>query len=298
MSLLLNNKRNEWKGLYFWVHPRIPVLFGDDPKKISQRQRCRRNCVMMANMNIYHYTRFDSVESMLTNEGICIKAYHYSKYGDDDYAWTERIVTPIIADICAEKGWYFDPEDPVDPFLISFCKCENSNYMWDCFDRTSDGVALIFDRALIEEFACKDLDPDAFMDCIYTDNREEIRCFLLGLGRHNYIVESINDEQGDLKDISTFIIKPRYREEIECRYIIPHRKIISFSSDGNFSEEEIGKMDYREVVFPKEALVGIIISPQSDVEPEEILEILRQNDYNSDEVEVNKVQAPIGWDYI
>ena len=239
-------------------------------------------------MNIYHYTNFDSVKSMLTNEGINIKAYHYSKYGDEDYAWTERIVTPIIANICVDKGWYFEVEEPIDPFLICFCKSENSEYMWEYFNNTPSGVALILNRELIEKHACKDFNPDVFMDCIYTDNREEIRSFLLGLGWNNYIVETINDEQGDLKDISTFIIKPKFREEMECRYVIPHRKITSISSDGEVSEEDIGKMDYREVVFPKEALVGITIGPQSDVKPEEILEILKQNDYNAN-IEVKKI---------
>lgn len=251
----------------------------------------------MEKNKIYHYTSFDSIKSMLTNEGINIRAYHYSKYGDDDYKWTKDIVTPVIEEICAEKGWYFDLEDPVDPFLISFCKCENSDYMWNHFDRDPSGVALILDRALIAKHANKDLNPDAFMDCIYTDNKDEMKSFLIGFGWNTYIVETIDDQQSDLKDISTFIIKPEFREEIECRYVIPHRKITSFSSDGDFSEEEIGKMDYREVVFPKEAIVGITIGPQSDVEPEEILEILKQNDY-SDKVEVNKVQTSIGWDYI
>lgn len=238
-------------------------------------------------MNIYHYTSFDSANKMLTKEGIKIKAYHYSKYGNDDYEWTKEIVTPIIAEICAEKGWYFDIEDPVDPFIISFCKTENYDYMWEYFDRDQSGVTLVFDRVIIENHAYKDLNPDAFMDCIYTDNEKEMKSFLLGFGWDNYNIETINDQQGDLKDISTFIIKPKYREEMECRYVIPHRKVIYFSSDENLSEEEIGQMDYKNIVFPKEALVGITIGPQSEVGTEEVWEILKQNGY-SDKIVVKK----------
>ena len=238
-------------------------------------------------MNIYHYTSFDSANKMLTKEGIKIKAYHYSKYGNDDYEWTKEIVTPIIAEICAEKGWYFDIEDPVDPFIISFCKTENYDYMWEYFDRDQSGVTLVFDRVIIENHAYKDLNPDAFMDCIYTDNEKEMKSFLLGFGWDNYNIETINDQQGDLKDISTFIINPKHRNELECRYVILHRKYIYISSDGEFDEEEIGKTDYVEILFPQEALVGIIIGPQSDVKPEEILDILRQNGYGN-HIKINK----------
>ena len=224
---------------------------------------------------------------MLTKEGIKIKAYHYSKYGDDDYEWTKEIATPVIKGICIEKGWYFDIDDPNDPFFISFCKTENYDYMWECFNRDQSGVALVFDRIIIENHACKDLNPDAFMDCIYTDNPKEMKSFLLDFGWDNYNIETINDQQGDLKDLSTFIIKPKHMNELECRYVILHRKNMYFSSDGEFDEEEIGKTDYVEILFPKEALVGVIIGPQSDVEPEEIVDILRQNNYG-DHIKIDK----------
>lgn len=239
-------------------------------------------------MDIYHYTNFNAMEKILTESGLNFKAFYYSKYGEEDYEWTKKIVTPIIEEICAEKGWYFDIDDNIDPFFISFCRINNSDYMWECFNRDPSGVALILDRSIIEKQAYKDSSPDAFMDCFYTDSKEEMKSFLLGLGRNTYIVETINDQQGDLKDISTFIIKPKYREEMECRYVIPHRKVIYFSSDENLSEEEIGQMDYKNIVFPKEALVGITIGPQSEVGTEEVWEILKQNGY-SDKIVVKKM---------
>ena len=41
-------------------------------------------------------------------------------------------------------------------------------------------------------------------------------------------------------------------------------------------------MDYIEIVFPKSALVGVKIGPLSDVKIEEIVEILKQNNYSDD----------------
>ena len=84
-------------------------------------------------MFVYHYTNIDAINAILTNEGLNIKAFHYSKYDKNDYAWAIEFVTPIIKEICLEKGWYFDIEEPVDPFFISFCKNETSDNMWKYF---------------------------------------------------------------------------------------------------------------------------------------------------------------------
>lgn len=235
-------------------------------------------------MEIYHYTCFDSIKTILTNEGIKFKAYHYLKYKNDDYAWSEKIVMPIIKEICEENEWYFDEDEPVDPFLISFCKSENSDYMWECFMNNCDsGVALIFNRTIIEEYAYKDHNPDIFMDCVYLDDIREIKSFLLGCGWDKYSAHTINDQHGDLKDISTFLIKPKFSQELECRYVVPYRKKVVFlSSLNDFIKEKIGNMDYIEIVFPKSALVGVKIGPLSDVKIEEIVEILKQNNYSDD----------------
>lgn len=239
--------------------------------------------------HIYHYTTFECFENMLTDKGINVKAFHYSKYGTLDYGWTVKIVTPIIEEICQEKGWYFDIDDPIDPFFVSFCKVENSGRMWNDFGDNYYGVQLVFNNEVLEKFALKDNNPDVCLDCIYTDEKEDMKAFLLGKGWESYLVHTVNDKQGDLKDISVFILKQCLFYEQEYRYMIPHYKVIHSSYTEGFSEEIIEPGDYRYVLFPKDALVGINIGSRSDVEKKEILDLLEKYGYN--DIEVKKMEV-------
>lgn len=187
--------------------------------------------------HIYHYTTFECLENMLTDKGINVKAFHYSKYGTLDYGWTVKIVTPIIEEICQEKGWYFDIDDPIDPFFVSFCKVENSGRMWNNFGDNYCGVQLVFNNEVLEKFALKDNNPDVCLDCIYTNKEEDMKAFLLGKGWESYLVHTDNDKQGDIKDISVFILKQCLSCEQEYRYMIPHHKITHASYTEGFSEE-------------------------------------------------------------
>lgn len=238
---------------------------------------------------IYHYTKYECFKDMLTAEGINVKAFHYSKYGIMDYEWTIEIVAPVIEEICQENGWYFDINDPVDPFIISFSKLENSGRMWKILGDEYYGVQLVFDDEKLEKFAQRNHNPDVFMDCIYTNKKEDMKTFLLGRGWQNYLVHTNNDEQGDLKDISVFILKQNLYYEQEYRYIIPYRKKIHASYTEGLSEEIIESGDCRFVLFPKEALVGVNIGSRSDIEKEEVMDLLGKYGYN--DVEVKKVET-------
>ena len=54
-------------------------------------------------MMIFHYTEADNLPSILSDNGICLRAYHYSKYRSGDYAWTKRKVEKIIKKIFWRK---------------------------------------------------------------------------------------------------------------------------------------------------------------------------------------------------
>ena len=71
--------------------------------------------------------------------------------------------------------------------------------------------------------------------------------------------------------------------------MIPHYKVIHSSYTEGFSEEIIEPGDYRYVLFPKEALVGINIGSRSDVEKKEILDLLEKYGYH--DIEVKKMEV-------
>ena len=80
---------------------------------------------------------------------------------------------------------------------MSFPKIENSGRMWRDFGDSYQGVQLVFNNDVLENFLLKEYNPDVYLNYIYTNNEEDMRTFLLGKGWESYLVHTVNDEQGD-----------------------------------------------------------------------------------------------------
>lgn len=211
-------------------------------------------------MELYHYTAIKNYSEIIQKECICLRAYHYSKYRSGDYAWIKRKIATLIKHICIDNGFSYDKTDVTDPFILCFSK--NKNSLWKTFGKDYKGVQLIFNKETIAQYANKDQNPHVLMDCIYTCNKNRMRDFLLMDGYENYPYPTQNQLQGDLEEISAFIMKLKFRHEEECRYIIPYHKN-TYYSNNEIKDEYICRGDYKELSFPKESLIGIRIGYKS-----------------------------------
>lgn len=237
-------------------------------------------------MEIYHYTKTDNLWSILLDDGICLRAYHYSKYRSGDYAWTKRKVGKIIEKICFYNGYTYDKTDTTDPFILCFSYNGESTLMWERFGKYYKGIQLVFEKELIIQSSIKNTNPNVIMDCIYTNCIKRMKSFLLHDGWRKYPYHTINNLQGDLEEISTYIMKPKFQDENECRYIIPYHKVTHFSN-GIIWDESLTRGEYRELMFPKEVLIGINIGYKSKIKIDELKSVLENKGYDLSKVGVN-----------
>lgn len=237
-------------------------------------------------MKIYHHTKSDNLQSILLDNGVCLRAYHYSKYRSGDYAWTKGKVGTLIKGICLINGYDYDKTDTIDPFILCFSNEGKSSSMWKKFGRSYKGIQIVLDKKIIIQYANKSSNPDVLMDCIYTNKINRMKSFLLQDGWRKYPHHTINNLQGDLEEISTYIMKPKFQEENECRYIIPYHKVTHFSN-GIFWDERIARGKYLELLFPKEALIGINIGYKSKISINQVKSVLENKGYDLSKVSVN-----------
>ena len=113
-----------------------------------------------------------------------------------------------------------------------------------------------------------------------------MKSFLLNDGWKKYSNHTINNVQGDLEEISTFIMKPKFRDENECRYIIPYHKVTHFSN-GTIWDEEFKRGKYLDLKFPKDVLIGINIGYKSNISISEVKSYLETKGYDLSKVSVN-----------
>lgn len=236
-------------------------------------------------MNLYHYTELKNLQSILVDNGIFLRAHHYSKYRSGDYAWTKKKVRILIKKICLINGYEYDKTDVLDPFILSFSNNGKSSLLWRRFGDFNKGIQLVFDKEIILQKANRECNPDVLMDCIYTNRYRKMRSFLVNEGWKKYPCHSINKIQDDLEEISTFIMKPKFRDENECRYIVPYHKLTHFSN-GIIWDENIARGEYVELMFPKEALIGINIGYKSKISIDEVKSFLGIKGYDLSKVNV------------
>ena len=237
-------------------------------------------------MKIYHHTKLDNLQSIFLDDGVYLRAYHYSKYRSGDYAWTKGKVGVLIKKICFKNGYDYDRMDTTDPFILCFSNKGKSSTMWKKFGCSYKGIQIVLDKNIVIQYANKSINPDVLMDCIYTNNINRMKSFLLNDGWKKYSNHTINNVQGDLEEISTFIMKPKFRDENECRYIIPYHKVTHFSN-GTIWDEEFKRGKYLDLKFPKDVLIGINIGYKSNISISEVKSYLETKGYDLSKVSVN-----------
>lgn len=238
-------------------------------------------------MLIYHHTKFNTLEKIITSKGLSFRGSYYEEFCDADYKWTKRVVSRIIEQICKMRNVEYSTESTFKPIIISFGIEPDSEYMWTKYAQSYSGVQLILDYSIVAKVALKHL--DYFARCRYMYKKGRIKKFI---EQTTYQIESINDIQSNLESVSALIKPVKFKKENEIRYIRAYSKLDEVNyedykqkGDNAFIEIVPSENDSeRFVCFPKEALVGIAIGYKSSEKLDTVKGLLKDMGYDLSKV--------------
>lgn len=254
-------------------------------------------------MNIYHYTTLEASLNILQKNNICFWGTRYDSMNDPtDYIFARDIVVPLFKEEInvSNLNDYEKDDSEAYPYIVSFSKTEDDFNMWRMYKAD---VALEFDRDLIDEIIKNDTGPSFvyFQDCEYPHNNDEIHELFVNK------LNSINNGQGIMlaaRHAVSFIKRKEFDNEKEVRLVKFDHEGIYFNN-GEFLECEIPDnigvkcirdkdlVLYKEFLFPKKVLVGIIINSSDEhfVRTKEHLGIwLHQQGYDH-EINIRKTET-------
>lgn len=240
-------------------------------------------------MEIYHHTKYENLEKIVTPKGVSFRGSYYEEFCDADYKWTKRVVSRIIKRICINRNAYYDKDSSFNPIIISFGKEPYSQYMWERYARQYTGIQFVLDSNIIRRYAYNKL--DYFSNCNYLRKRGRMKRFI---EQFSYNVESINDVQSNLEAVSALIKPIRFRKEQELRYIHAYSKLFTISYEDFFvnGDNALKKCtpdndeEERFVCFPKEVLLGIRLGYKISNHLDEVRKFLFECGYDLSKVYV------------
>ena len=230
-------------------------------------------------MEVYHYTKFDCLDKIVTKNGLSFRGSFYEEFSDSDYKWTKRVVSRIIKRICINRYACYDEDSSFSPIIISFGKNTHSKYMWEKYAEQYTGIQLILDSNKIQQYAKTKL--DYFSHCVYMRKKGKMKRFL---EHFSYNIECVNVPQLNIEAVSTLIKPIRFRKEQEVRYILSYSKLCSahFTNGKVIFKEAIPLSSDKErfVCFPKETLLGIKVGYKSLEQLNEVRRLLIKCGYD------------------
>ncbi len=200
---------------------------------------------------------------MIKSDGIEWLARYYKYFSQTDYAWIRDDARPIIEEMCVANNWKFDPDfEMYRPYLISFCRCENSDYMWERFGENHEGIIIaINEDVLRKEATLLSKIPALLVLCEYISKKWNK---ILLIDSINKIAKAIDlcPDDDKLLFASVGLMQGCLNEEQEVRYVTIEQKIADYILDNNGDIKKIPfepKVYERYIHFPKEMLSRIII---------------------------------------
>lgn len=266
---------------------------------------------------IYQYTNIDALfngiivkEPKKEGEEICLWASNYMYMNDPNEIETgQKYVDDILKEHFVEDDSnkvVQDIKDSPDYFITSFSMTHDSLPMWGMYGKNGAGIALGFDRAIIES------SNSSLYKCTYLDDdvKDKVRGFcekmqgekvskdawgitflimLLALSLNNDKKQAANI----LDNLASFLLfmiyakDPAYKYENEARLLIiaDQNSVIKYRAQNNLI------IPYIENYFPKEALKAIVVGPTNDMKRtvESIKRYLEYKGFKNVEVVESKV---------
>lgn len=234
---------------------------------------------------IYHYTSIASLDGIIRENCICLRATHYQHLNDRiEVAWCQE----SLRELCAELNEMTDEDFQLyhnTPYIISFCNKNEDFNMWRLYGDNGKGLILCFDYELLQAIS-KSNSETCLGKVLYSNNSNRREKYELALKA--YDIETVNDPTEDLFAVCSFVKIDSYQIENEERFVIikdrntslTNGEIISYESKEGVKHRMRGAelVPFIEVEFPIEILKKIVIGYELDFEgtKEGIIHILKQ----------------------
>lgn len=240
---------------------------------------------------IYQYTNIDALfngiivkEPQKEGVEICLWASNYLYMNDpSEIATGQEYVNKILKEYFVEDDGDKDIQDKMDDldyYITSFSMTSDSLPMWGMYGKNGAGIALGFDRAIIEN-----ANPSLYR-CSYLDNRIKnkitefcekmkgekisqeafglvfiIALFALLLNKNKKQREKMIDSFLPFLLFMIYAKDPAYKYEDEARLLIhsDQNSEIKYRAQNNLI------IPYIEIFFPKEALKTVLVGPTNDM---------------------------------
>lgn len=259
---------------------------------------------------VCHYTALPSLDSILTDTGVKLRATRYGFFSDkQEFVWAKEKIYPKLKDIATQNGEMFEPDHQVHPYILSFSELEDDLNMWRLYANEGKGVCLIFDRAEIERMQSGNT---CAMSVVYANEQNLLRQIEHTKQIYHQCIPNA-DVVDDYRELPAFIKKEEYGVEQEFRlakYLydgltaeydpeMPDNcriKAVDEIPDTLIKFRTRGDMlvPYIEIVLPKVALKGVCIGYDCDgCSVEKVVELmLLQHGYKDVEITqslINKI---------
>lgn len=216
--------------------------------------------------NLYHYTNYCNLKKIIKPDAITWLARYYKYFTKNDYEWIRNEAQPYVQELCIKYNWSFDPDFQMfRPYIISFCKEKNSQYMWKHFGDDGKGINLIINEEVLrKEATLLSKVPALIVPCEY------IKSKWTGSGLKKTIMritenESLHNCQNDdrLLFATMGLLKNHYWRQKEIRYVTIEKK----QAEVQYINGDVAVVPYEVPVdkydifinFPKELLKGVVL---------------------------------------
>lgn len=234
---------------------------------------------------VYHYTTIASLDGIIRNDGIYLRATHFQHLNDkDEVVWCQESLRELCEDLqdMSDEDFqlYYNT-----PYIISFCNKDDDFNMWRLYGENGKGVIFCFDCKMIKEIS--KLRPETvFGKVIYSNIKERKEKYKQALD--DYDIITTNDPVEDMFAACAFVKKDSYNIESEERFAIIMDKDIFFQNGEVIIKESQNGIQHRmrgeelvpyiEFKFPIEILKKIVVGYELDFERSKtgIMKILKQ----------------------
>ena len=246
---------------------------------------------------IYHYTTTASLDGIIRNDAIYLRATHYQHLNDkDEIIWSRDFLKDICDDLKDMSDSDFQLYENT-PYIISFCCLYDDFNMWRLYGDNGKGIILCFDYKMIQEIS-KSRPETALGKVIYSSDEERKEKYKQALD--NYDIITINDPVEDMFAACVFVKKDSYKIECEERFAVILDKDINIQNGEIIKSESKKEVKYRmrggelvpfvELKFPIEILKKIVIGYELNFEQvkDGIMEIFKQYKSMYQNVQIEK----------
>ena len=220
---------------------------------------------------IYHYTSIASLDGIIREDSICLRATHYQHLNDRyEVAWCQdslRELRDELKDMTEEDFQLYKNT----PYIISLCNSKDDFNMWRLYGDNGRGIMLCFDYNILKDKA--KLSSETTLGEVLYANKNE-RKAKYKKATKVYDIETLNDTTEDAFAACAYVKNDAYSIENEVRFVVIQDRKTMVQNGEFYHEENKSGVKHRmrgselvpfiEVKFPIGMLKSIVVGYELD----------------------------------